>query len=375
MRKLTIAGRLLLGNTLVPGSITIAGDRIAEVRRGPDTDQKADLTADIVAPGLIDLQVNGGFGVEVGADPAAILTLAQRLPEAGVTAFLPTLITSPAAFYPRVFDAVRAAGTPDGAEPLGLHLEGPFLSPRRVGAHKLDLIESADDTLFDALLEATCVRLVTLAPEHPGAAVRIRRLRERGIVASLGHADATYEQFVSGVDAGATMATHLYNAMSPFGHRAPGAIGAGLVDDRVTVGLIADGVHSHPASLQLAVRAKGADRIALVSDIMPAAGMPPGVYLFGGQQVTVDGRSARLVDGTLAGSITTLDQALRNIACWTDATPVDALRMAGEVPARTLGLSDRGRIVPGAIADIALFDDDLTVRVTIARGRVVYSRP
>jgi N-acetylglucosamine-6-phosphate deacetylase len=375
MRKLTIAGRLLLGNTLVPGSITIAGDRIAEVRRGPDTDQKADLTADIVAPGLIDLQVNGGFGVEVGADPAAILTLAQRLPEAGVTAFLPTLITSPAAFYLWVFDALRAAGTPDGAEPLGLHLEGPFLSPRRVGAHKLDLIESADDTLFDALLEATCVRLVTLAPEHPGAAVRIRRLRERGIVASLGHADATYEQFVSGVDAGATMATHLYNAMSPFGHRAPGAIGAGLVDDRVTVGLIADGVHSHPASLQLAVRAKGADRIALVSDIMPAAGMPPGVYLFGGQQVAVDGRSARLADGTLAGSITTLDQALRNIACWTDATPVDALRMAGEVPARTLGLSDRGRIVPGAIADIALFDDDLTVRVTIARGRVVYSRP
>ena len=375
MRKLTIAGRLLLGNTLVPGSITIAGDRIAEVRRGPDTDQKADLTADIVAPGLIDLQVNGGFGVEVGADPAAILTLAQRLPEAGVTAFLPTLITSPAAFYPRVFDAVRAAGTPDGAEPLGLHLEGPFLSPRRAGAHKLDLIESADDTLFNALLEATCVRLVTLAPERPGAAIRIRRLRERGIVASLGHTDATYEQFVSGVDAGATMATHLYNAMSPFGHRAPGVIGAGLVDDRVTVGLIADGVHSHPASLQLAVRAKGADRIALVSDIMPAAGMPPGVYLFGGQQVTVDGRSARLADGTLAGSITTLDQAVRNIVCWTDATPVDALRMAGEVPARTLGLSDRGRIVTGAIADIALFDDDLTVRVTIARGRIVYQRP
>jgi N-acetylglucosamine-6-phosphate deacetylase len=171
------------------------------------------------------------------------------------------------------------------------------------------------------------------------------------------------------------MATHLYNAMSPFGHRAPGVIGAGLVDDRVTVGLIADGVHSHPASLQLAVRAKGADRIALVSDIMPAAGMPPGVYLFGGQQVTVDGRSARLADGTLAGSITTLDQALRNIVCWTDATPVDALRMAGEVPARTLGLSDRGRIVTGAIADIALFDDDLTVRVTIARGRIVYQRP
>ena len=171
------------------------------------------------------------------------------------------------------------------------------------------------------------------------------------------------------------MATHLYNAMSPFGHRAPGVIGAALVHDRVTVGLIADGVHSHPASVRLAVRAKGADRIALVSDIMPAAGMPPGVYTLGGQQVTVDKTTAKLADGTLAGSIATLDQAVRNIVRWTDATPADALRMASEVPARTLGLPDRGRIVPGAIADLALFDDALIVQATIARGRVVYQRP
>ena len=375
MRELTVFGKLLLGNALVPGSITIVDGRIADVRRGGDTDKSADLTADIVAPGLIDLQVNGGFGVEVGADPASILILAQRLPETGVTAFLPTLITSPADFYPQVFDAMRAAGIPDGAEPLGLHLEGPFLSPCRAGAHKLHLIEAANDTLFNALLEATGIRLVTLAPERPGAAERIRRLRERGIVVSLGHTDATYEQFVPAVDAGATMATHLYNAMSPFGHRAPGVIGAALVHDRVTVGLIADGVHSHPASVRLAVRAKGADRIALVSDIMPAAGMPPGVYTLGGQQVTVDKTTAKLADGTLAGSIATLDQAVRNIVRWTDATPADALRMAGEVPARTLGLSDRGRIMPGAIADLALLDDDLTVQATIARGRVVYQRP
>ncbi len=200
--------------------------------------------------------------------------------------------------------------------------KGPFLSPRRAGAHKLAIDRGGDnDTLFNALLEATGVRLVTLAPERPGAAERIRRLRERGIVVSLGHTDATYEQFVPAVDAGATMATHLYNAMSPFGHRAPGVIGAALVDDRVTVGLIADGVHSHPASVRLAIRAKGADRIALVSDIMPAAGMPPGVYTLGGQTVTVDETTAKLADGTLAGSIATLDQAVRNIVRWTDATP------------------------------------------------------
>jgi N-acetylglucosamine-6-phosphate deacetylase len=374
MASLIVAGDLLLGNELVPGSITITDDRITEVRPGADADRSPDLESDIVAPGLIDLQVNGGYGVEVGADPAATLTLAQRLPDTGVTAFLPTLITSPADFYPRVFDAIRTAGSSGGAEPLGLHVEGPFLSPRRAGAHKIELIEAADDVLFESLLASSDVRLMTLAPERPGAAERIRRLRERGIVVSLGHTDATFEQFVAGVDAGATMATHLYNAMSPFGHRAPGVIGAALVDDRVCVGLIADGVHSHPASVRLAIRAKGIERIALVSDMMPAAGMPPGKYTFGGQTVTVDERTARLGAGTLAGSIATMDVAIRNVVRWTDATPTDALRMASEVPARILGLPDRGCIEPGAVADLVLLDHELAVQATITRGQIAYTR-
>jgi N-acetylglucosamine-6-phosphate deacetylase len=374
MTSLIVTGDILLGSELIPGAVTIIDDRIVEVHRGADADRNADLEAAIVAPGLIDLQVNGGYGVEVGADPAAIRTLAERLPEAGVTAFLPTLITSPADFYPRVFEAVRVAGSSSGAEPLGLHLEGPFLSPRRAGAHKLELIEAADDVLFASLLDSGDVRLMTLAPERPGASERIRRLRERGIVVSLGHTDATHEQFVAGVDAGATMATHLFNAMSPFGHRAPGVIGAALVDDRVAVGLIADGVHSHPASVQLAIRAKGIDRIALVSDLMPAAGMPPGNYTFGGQTVTVDERTARLDGGTLAGSIEPMDEAIRNVVRWTDASPADALRMASEVPARILGLPDRGCIEPGAIADLVLLDHDLTVQATITRGNIAYKR-
>jgi N-acetylglucosamine-6-phosphate deacetylase len=215
---------------------------------------------------------------------------------------------------------------------------------------------------------------VTLAPERPGAPERIRRLRARGIVVSLGHTDATLAEFAAGVEAGATMATHLYNAMSPFAHRAPGAIGAALTDDRVAVGLIVDGVHSHPASIRLALRAKGPDRIALVTDAMAAAGMPPGEYALGGRRVVVDGTAATLPDGTLAGAILTLDQAVRNLVRWTDASPADALRTASEVPARLLGLDRAGRLEAGADADLALFDDELRVQATIVEGHVAYRR-
>jgi N-acetylglucosamine-6-phosphate deacetylase len=291
-----------------------------------------------------------------------------------VTAFLPTIITSPAAYYPRVFAAFAAARHSPGARALGLHVEGPFLSGRRAGAHRLDLIAAADDDLFATLLASDDVRLMTLAPERRGAHDRILRLRERGIVASLGHTDASYDELVAGIDAGATMVTHLYNAMSPFAHRAPGVIGAALVDDRVTVGLIADGVHSHPASVRLAVRAKGIERIALVSDLMPAAGLPPGRYEFGGEPAIVDGETASRDDGTLAGSVVPLDQAVRNVVEWTDATPCDALRMASEVPARLLGLPDMGRIAPGNLADLVLLDKDLGIEATIIGGQVAYRR-
>jgi len=326
--------------------------------------------AAIVAPGFIDLQVNGGFGVEVGEDPAAIRMLAARLPETGVTAFLPTIITSPPEFYPKAIAAFEAARDAPGARPLGLHVEGPFLSPQRHGAHRRDLIESADPRLLDTFLDGNAVRLVTLAPERVEASL-IHRLTRHGILVSLGHTDATYEQFETGVAAGARMATHLYNAMSPFTHRAPGAIGAALLDDRITVGLIADGVHSHSASIALAVRMKHASHIALVTDMMAAAGMPPGAYALGGQKVIADGVSARLEDGTLAGSLLMMDQAVRNMETWGLA---GALRMASETPARLLGLSHLGTIREGNDADLVLFDDEMQVRMTIIKGEVVYER-
>ena len=218
---------------------------------------------------------------------------------------------------------------------------------------------------------------MTVAPERPGGLDLIRRLHGRvpqRVVVSLGHTDASYEEFVAGIDAGATIATHLFNAMSPFAHRFPGAIGAALTDERITVGLIADGVHCHPASLRLALAAKGAERVALVTDMMAAAGMGPGSYALGGRTVVVDATAARLDDGTLAGSVLTMDRAVHNLIALAGASPAAAIRAASEVPARVLGLDAIGRIAVGATADLALFDDDFVCLATIVGGRQVYRR-
>ena len=375
-RRFAIRGELAIGSKLVPGAIVVDGEHIVEISRTPRDGALPDtvVLAPIVAPGLIDLQVNGGFGVEVGRDPQALRLLAKRLPETGVTSYLPTLISSPFASYRAALEAFESARDEPGARALGLHLEGPYLSPARKGAHPGDVIVEATPELFEEMLNWDQLRLVTIAPELPGSLSRIRRLRERDIQVSLGHTDASLEEFAAGVDAGAEMVTHLYNAMSPFQHRAPGAIGAALTDDRVTVGLIADGVHCHPASIQLAVRAKGIDRVALVSDMMAAAGMPAGEYELGGRSVFVDETSARLTDGTLAGTILTMDQAVRNTARWAGVSQAEALLMATAVPARLLDLPDKGRIVSGGVADLALFDSDLQLVATLVGGRVVWER-
>jgi N-acetylglucosamine-6-phosphate deacetylase len=375
-----VRGQLAIGGALELGAVVVNDGRIIEIQRSPRTGALPSHIIDtaIVAPGLIDLQVNGGFGAEVGPDSSALLTIARRLPESGVTTYLPTLVSTSATAYRAAFDAFDTflgAGEVQGAHALGFHLEGPFLSPARKGAHPLAAIEQADGRLFDELLECHRLRLMTLAPERPGGVERIRRLRQRGVQVSLGHTDASLEEFTSGVDAGAEMATHLYNAMSPFGHRAPGSIGGALTDDRVTVGLIADGIHSHPASLRLAVRAKGIERIALVTDMMAAAGMSAGRYTLGGQSVLVDNQTARLEDGTLAGAVVFLDQAIRNMVRWTGVTPAEAISMATEVPSRLLGATDRGHILTGGRADLVLLDEDLRVTATFISGRRVYERP
>ena len=373
----SVRGRLLLDGRMTLGVVIVKDGRIAEVRTGDlDSNIPAPVrNAHVVSPGLIDLQVNGAFGHEVGGDAEALRALAARLPETGVTSFLPTFVSASAEDYRVGAAAVRAIRKDGGARRLGVHLEGPLLSPERVGAHDAAAIAGAPaalDAVLDELISADVLRILTVAPERPGALALVRRLRDAGVIASLGHTEATFAEFIAGVDAGATLVTHLYNTMRGFSHREPGSVGAALTDDRVTVGLIADGVHVHAAALNLALRAKGWERVVLVTDAVSATGRPPGTYALGGAPIVSDGRAARRPDGTLAGSTLTLDRAVRVMIELGGAHVEEALSMATQVPARLLGRDDLGRLAPGCAADLVLWTSAMEVEATYVGGRLAF---
>lgn len=374
MDALTLAGRTLLPDgAFVESTVRVAGPQIAAVQAGAEPRADVGVTGWLV-PGWIDLQINGGFGFDFSADSATVAAVAAHLPATGVTAFLPTLISSPLAAYPRLRrDLEQAAQEARGAQVLGIHLEGPYLNPRRAGAHNPDYMRVPAAHEIEQWTGSAAVRLVTLAPELPGALDLIRRLRARGIVVSAGHSDADYATAVAGFDAGITWGTHLFNAMSPFTPREPGLVGALLASD-VPCGLIADGVHVHPTVVKIAWRAKGARGLTLVTDAMSALGMPPGRYALGERAVIADATSARLADGTLAGSTLTMDAAIRNVIAYTGCALADAVTLASATPARVLGLARKGQIAPGYDADLVVLDESLRVALTIARGAVVYQR-
>jgi len=364
---------------IADGAVVVERDRItavgpaSEVSIPPDAEM-FDAAGQILAPGLIDLQVNGAFGADFTADPAQIWPVAREYARYGVTAFLPTIITSP-------LDNVAAAQAivcqrPPGfrgAQPLGLHIEGPFLSPARKGAHNPGYLRLPSLGAVANWFPATGVRMITLAPELPGATEVIASLAGRGILVSAGHSMATYEEAIRGFDAGIRYGTHLFNAMPPLAHREPGLPGALLSDPRPAVGFIPDGIHTHPAIIDLVWRLLGPARLSMVTDCMAALGMGPGRHLLGDFEVTVDATSARLGDGTLAGSILSLDQGLRNLTGLTGCSLEDALATVTTTPARLLGIAhERGCIARGYIADLVLLSPDLRVQATIARGEVVY---
>lgn len=329
----------------------------------------------LAAPGFIDLQINGAAGRDLTTEPEGVWEVGTALPSFGVTAFLPTLV-SPG---PAAIDRARAAllaGPPDGyrgATPLGWHVEGPFLSPRRAGAHDPAALRSPDLAAIGGWAPASGIRVVTLGPELPGALELIHALVGRGIVVSAGHSAATYAQARAGFDAGIRSVTHLFNAMGPLGHREPGLAGAALEDARITICLIPDGLHVHPALVAIVRRAVGADRLAIVTDAIAALGMDSGAHQLAGRAVTVEGGSARLEDGTLAGSVLGLDQGLRNLAAFCGFDASAALPALTIVPARLLGLDgERGHLQPGSVADVTLLTPDLEVVMTMAQGRVVH---
>jgi N-acetylglucosamine-6-phosphate deacetylase len=345
-----VDGELVRGDVeIVDGAITAVG--LAGAGRG------------IATPGFVDLQANGFAGVDfASADIAAYGRAADAMLETGVTSFQPTLITAHEA---ELVAALREV--PDDPRIVGVHLEGPFLSPARLGAHPAEARRDPDPALLERLLDAGPVSYMTLAPELAGALELIDRLHERGIVASCGHSNATAEEAHAAFDRGARTVTHLFNAMRPLGHRDPGIAGAALARDDVVVQAIVDGVHLAPETVQLVCRA-AAGRLALVTDAIAAAGIGDGRYRLGGVEVTVRDGVARRDDGVLAGSVLTMIEAVRNLHAL-GAPLVQAVDAASRVPARILGRADLGTLRPGGRADVVVLDDRLEVSRVLLSGR------
>jgi N-acetylglucosamine-6-phosphate deacetylase len=356
------APRVLTGSDhLAPGWVEVAGGHVAAVGPGrPPRPADVELPGGVLAPGLVDAQINGGFGVDFAdADDEQWAHVAHALPGTGVTSFVPTVITAP---LTELGEALRRfavlqpglAARPGVARALGIHVEGPFLSPRRRGAHREHLLVDPTPDAVDALLDAGAggaLLYVTLAPERAGALDAVARFVAAGVRVAIGHSDATEQQVHAAADAGATLVTHLYNAQRPLHHRDPGVAGAALVDDRLTCGLIADGHHVHPAAVRIAFATKPGG-IMLVSDAVAALGMPVGRYLLGGQELIVlDGEPPRRADGTIAGAAGRLDDAL-GIAVAAGVDVRTAVEAATRVPADALGFPELGRIAPGGPADL-----------------------
>lgn len=360
------AARVLLDGELVgPAEVVIEGGTVREVR--PTDGHVEDV---VVAPGFVDLQVNGMGAVDVSTAAGTDWDdLDASAAATGVTAWLPTVVSRPLDRYAGPLGRIDEARRREGHRPavLGVHLEGPFLGGRP-GAHDRESLVDPDPDWLQALPDT--VRMVTIAPERAGAIDAVRLLTARGTVVSLGHSTADVETTVAGFDAGATMVTHLFNAMAPLHQREPGIAGAALADDRVTAGLVADLVHVHPAWITTAFRTKGPRRVALVTDAVAWRARRLAELDIG----LVDG-APRLPDGTIAGSALTMDSAVRNVVDRAGVSLADALLAAATTPADVLRDTSRGRLVPGARADlVVLGGDDLAVRRTLVGGVTIWER-
>jgi N-acetylglucosamine-6-phosphate deacetylase len=370
--------RIVTPGGIVAGELTLAGERIVGIGPGgPPDDELIEFGGSWILPGFIDTHVHGGGGAQCNtSDPGELSLLARVHARHGTTALLASTVSAPIDQLTeclRVIARVVARGPQPGeAAILGAHLEGPFISRERPGAMDATSFRDPDPEQLERLLEAGPVRWMTIAPELPGALALIAGLRSHGVIASIGHSDATEQQAREAVAAGASAATHTFNAMRPLHHREPGVLGAVLDLDAVSCELICDGVHVAPAALRLAYRAKGPDRVRLVTDAMAAAGMPDGEYLLGGVEVRVKHGRAVLAASpeTIAGSTLTMDGALRGAVAHLGVGVEEAAQMAATNPARMLGIGDRtGALAPGLAANLVILSEDtLEVQATMIAG-------
>jgi N-acetylglucosamine-6-phosphate deacetylase len=406
MIVLSGADLVLPDRVLGGGTVVLDGDRIADVtaasRQGAADDVHFSFPDHYIVPGFIDVHVHGVEDTDVLDGGTAIVTIAERLPRFGVTAFCPTSIACDPAALRRMLAGVRSARTtrpPGGARVLPAHLESNFINPEYKGAQPLECLRSprgsdrgqtpslrggsggpgdswtGQDILREIAAARPDVGIVTLAPELDGALALIGELVSHGHHVSLGHSGATYEEAVAGIRAGARQATHLFNRMPQVSHRAPGLAGAVLESDEITAELICDGVHVHPAIMRASIAAKGPERIMAITDGTAGSGLPKGSRTFiGGRPITIRD-AAYLDDGTLAGSVLTMDRAFARLTSEIGLSLQDAATVCATTPARALGLQGFGVIAAGAIADLVVLDRELKVIQTWVAGTLAYELP
>ncbi|MGB7297548.1 MAG: N-acetylglucosamine-6-phosphate deacetylase [Candidatus Aminicenantales bacterium] len=381
VRRAAFMGKVVLADRVLEESaVVVEGERIVGIF--PSAGEQAREGAEVVdysdyyiAPGLIDLHLHGAMGWDVmDGSVAGFREIAAYQARNGVTGFVATTLAAPLTqIRDAVTDVKAALAEPLPSEILGLYLEGPFLSFEKKGAQNPEFIRPLDPEALGVILKLCggLKTIITIAPEIGDNLNFIPGLRDNGLIVSIGHSAAACELAMTSFERGITHATHLYNAMSGFLPREPGVIGAVLDSGGVTAEVIADGIHVHPAALRLALRQKGIDGICLITDSLNAAGLGEGEYRVGGLDVVVRNGQARLEEsGALAGSILTLNQAVKNMINWTGASVPEAVRLASLNPARVLGLDSRvGSIEKGKLANLAVFDRDFNVVTTILRGR------
>jgi len=375
--KCIINGKIIMKDGLLEGKALLFDEIIRGfVDAPPEGAEVIDAESGYVSPGLIDVHCHGFMGWDASHGSLDELRLmSRRTAKFGVTSWLPTTMTLDWPVLERCFAAIREAQRDslsnewNGAQVLGCHAEGPFINPKKKGAQAESSIQRPDAEKLRPW--ADVIRLMTLAPEMDGAIDCIRVAREMGITLSMGHTNASYDQTVAGIDAGVTHATHTFNAMPPLNHREPGAVGAALGDSRVYCELICDTFHVHPALFTMMAKVAG-DRLVLITDSIPAAGLPDGPHDQLGATVIVDGMKLRFPDGTIAGSALTLDAAVRNFARHSGLPIWRAANLASLNPARSIGVDDRkGALEAGRDADVVIADGDFNVRQTYVRGRRV----
>ena len=376
------AGTVLTPEEEIPqGTVLVEDDRIVAVGREihiPADARRLEVRDTACVPGFIDLHVHGAGGHDLMESTAeAVAAVGRTLAARGTTAYFPTTLT---ASVPRTLaaleslgDLVRRMQSPPPkliAQPLGIHMEGPFLNALRKGVHPAQHILAPTPELFENFYGAAggALRILTLAPEAEGAEPVLRRALERSVLVGMGHTDATFEQAERAVGLGVRHVIHMFNAMRPFAHRDPGVIAATLLDDRLSAELIADGVHVSEPAIRLLLRAKGPGGVLLVTDGMAAVGMPEGTYQLGEDEIIVQGQEARNRDGVLAGSVLTLVRAVCNMVQFTGLPLREVVQMATLNQARLMGLERKGRIAAGADADLVLLTPSLEVAAVCARG-------